>query len=131
MEELDFYIKGMRDKYASVLAYFGEDPAMNVQDFFTTLRRFMTDFVDSREVVERQKRAEERREREAARKAAAAAAANGGTSSAVKTAIAPSRGAGPARAFDMRADLAAAASVAAGNNPPKTTNKPSRRASVM
>lgn len=70
MEELDFYVDSMNTKYSALLNYFGEDSNMNCQEFFQTLSRFMTDFIEVREAVERLRKQEEKKVKDAARKAA-------------------------------------------------------------
>lgn len=70
MEELSFCIDSMNSKYAALLSYFGEDPNLSCQEFFQTLHRFMTDFIEVREAVERLRKQEEKKAKEAARKAA-------------------------------------------------------------
>lgn len=56
----------MQSKFASVLAYFGEEPTMASHDFFHTLAKFVSEFVACRDALERQRRSEAKRE-EAAR----------------------------------------------------------------
>jgi Formin Homology 2 Domain len=41
LEELDHKIENVRNKFANVLAYFGEEKAMASQDFFSTLTKFV------------------------------------------------------------------------------------------
>lgn len=42
LEELSAKVDGVKKKFASVLAYFGEESSMSSQDFFTTLTAFIS-----------------------------------------------------------------------------------------
>ena len=42
LDELDIKIDGVRNKFSNLLAYFGEEPAMASQDFFSTLTTFVS-----------------------------------------------------------------------------------------
>jgi Formin Homology 2 Domain len=58
LDELDVKIESVRNKYANLLAYFGEEPTMASQEFFTTLTTFVQEFVVSRDNLERVRRLE-------------------------------------------------------------------------
>ncbi len=81
-EELSNRITTLNNKYSNILSYFGEDPKMSCQDFFTTLSKFVTDFTTTRDQYERWRLQEaKKKQREAA---AAAKAAAGGNKPAIK-----------------------------------------------
>ncbi len=123
MEELDFYIKTMNNKFLGLLAYFGEENNMPPQDFFTTLRRFILDFVEAREVVERQKRNEEKKEREAAKKAT--------ISHEESVSNIEKFGNKSSKVFSMQNEIASTAAAAALNSAGGSGGKAKRRASIM
>ncbi len=127
MEELDFGIKTMTNKFSTVLSYFGEDASMAPQVFFSILRRFMADFVESREVVERQKKLEERREREAAKKAAAALLAVEESASAHDRFGSYNSG----KVFSMEDEIASSAAAIAPPGAGSVPKKVMRRSSIM
>mmetsp|Transcript_3581 Transcript_3581/g.5570 ORF Transcript_3581/g.5570 Transcript_3581/m.5570 type:complete len:1660 (+) Transcript_3581:100-5079(+) len=60
IDDVNSSIQTMREKYQSVLAYFGEEANMQSQEFFSTLEKFVRAFEEEREAVERQRRAEEK-----------------------------------------------------------------------
>lgn len=63
-EDLEKRIAKVSGKFSQLLAYFGEEPTMPCQEFFTLLSRFVLDFVSVREQVGRSMRAEERKLKE-------------------------------------------------------------------
>jgi hypothetical protein len=75
-DDLDALIASVQKKYEGLLAYFGEEPNMQSSDFFSTLSRFILEFSQERELVERLQKKE--RTEAAAQQAAAAALANVG-----------------------------------------------------
>jgi len=60
-EELNSLIESAREKYTSVLNYFGEDTSLQAHEFFTTISKFAQDFVHERDVLERHMKADARR----------------------------------------------------------------------
>jgi len=60
-DSLDTTAEKMRQAFLSLLEYFGEDPKMSTQDFFSTLHKFIEAFIGVREVVHRQQKAEDRK----------------------------------------------------------------------
>ena len=72
MDELDLYVQTMTQKYSSLIHYFGEESNLSCQEFFSMLSKFMQEFVNTRETVERLRKTEEKNARiEAAKKAKA------------------------------------------------------------
>ena len=61
LDELDVKVENVRTKFSNLLAYFGEEPAMASQDFFTTLTTFVQEFVVARDNLERVRRLEAKR----------------------------------------------------------------------
>lgn len=61
-------LESTKSKFVNVLAYFGEDPELSPQEFFTTLHLFTRGFEDARAHVERQAKQKERARRVAERK---------------------------------------------------------------
>ena len=59
IDEIKLYIDAVGTKYSTVLDYFGEEKDMLSQDFFTTLNKFLKEFVTTREKVERLAKLEE------------------------------------------------------------------------
>lgn len=55
-DELCAEIDKLKEKFASALTYFGEDPAMSSIEFFSTLSQFIQAFIEEREAVERMKK---------------------------------------------------------------------------
>jgi hypothetical protein len=78
-EELNSRSAVLNSKYQNILVYFGEDSKLLCQDFFSTLSKFVTDFVTTRDNYERMKQAELKKQQRAA--AAAAKAAQKATNS--------------------------------------------------
>lgn len=67
MDEVDKLVDGVKLKFSTVLAYFGEEPTLQSHDFFQTLSKFIQEFVTTRDAVERIRKLEEKRkERDAA-----------------------------------------------------------------
>jgi len=60
-DELDSLIENVKTKYVNVLSYFGEEPSLASHDFFSTLSKFISEFVACRDVLERQRKAEAKR----------------------------------------------------------------------
>ena len=74
-DDLDALIASVQKKYEGLLAYFGEEPNMQSSDFFSTLSRFILEFSQERELVERLQKKEKK---EAAQQALAANVGAGG-----------------------------------------------------
>jgi len=53
-----------KEKFSGVLVYFGEDPSMSPQDFFSTLSRFIQEFIAVREAVDRVRKADLKRQQQ-------------------------------------------------------------------
>lgn len=64
LDALDGMIESVKQKYTSVLAYFGEDPGMASHEFFLTITKFTQEFIAARAFEERTRRLEERRKAE-------------------------------------------------------------------
>ena len=60
-DDLDALIESVKTKYSNVLAYFGEDPNLPSSEFFSTLSKFVVEFIKERDVLERQRKAELKR----------------------------------------------------------------------
>jgi hypothetical protein len=60
--DVDIIINNVKDKYRSVLDYFGEDSAMASIDFFSTLAKFVNHFVITCNVVKRNVEIENKKE---------------------------------------------------------------------
>ena len=60
-DDIDKLIEDVSVKYNGVLAYFGEDSNLNSSEFFSTLSKFITEFIKERDVLERQRRADLRK----------------------------------------------------------------------
>jgi hypothetical protein len=61
LDELDVKVENVRNKFTNLLAYFGEEPSMASQDFFTTLTTFVQEFVVARDNLDRVRRLEAKR----------------------------------------------------------------------
>ena len=55
-------MKGARKKYEDLLAYFCEDPALDPQQFFSTLHSFVSTFAETKKRLARIAAAERRRQ---------------------------------------------------------------------
>ncbi len=53
-------VEKVKAKFDGVLKYFGEDPSMTSQYFFSTLQKFIQEFIGARDYVDRARRAETR-----------------------------------------------------------------------
>jgi hypothetical protein len=62
IETLEQKIEDVKKKFSSVLAYFGEEHNMPSQDFFSTLTKFVKEFITERDNVERQRIKEAKRQ---------------------------------------------------------------------
>ena len=60
-DDFDKLIEDVSIKYNGVLAYFGEDSNLNSSEFFSTLSKFITEFIKERDILERQRRADQRK----------------------------------------------------------------------
>ncbi len=61
MNEFEVAIDNLKAKFSSVLAYFGEEPTMTSQDFFSTLAKFVEAFNSEKAIVDRMRKAEARK----------------------------------------------------------------------
>ena len=61
MSEFEVAIDNLKAKFSSVLAYFGEEPSMTSQDFFSTLAKFVEAFNSEKAIVDRMRKAEARK----------------------------------------------------------------------
>ena len=61
MDEFEVAIDNLKAKFSSVLAYFGEEPTMTSQDFFSTLAKFVGAFNSEKAIVDRMRKAEARK----------------------------------------------------------------------
>jgi len=75
LRSLSCDVQKCKQAYADLLTYFGENPKMPLNEFFSTLARFIAMFESARAEVRRLQEAKARKERR--NKAAAAAAAKG------------------------------------------------------
>ena len=57
----------------NLLAYFGEDEALQSHEFFDTISKFMVEFASTRDALEKARKAEEKKKREQEAKLARAA----------------------------------------------------------
>jgi hypothetical protein len=60
-KELERGYEKAKEKFAGVLTYFGEDPNMPPHEFFTTLSKFIQDFVGVRETIDKARKAEQKK----------------------------------------------------------------------
>ena len=72
-EALDLSLKQLKEKYASLLNYFGEEESLQSHEFFDTISKFVMEFSSTRDALEKARKAEEKKKKEAEAKAARAA----------------------------------------------------------
>lgn len=60
VQELQSHVEVVKNKFSSVLTWFGEESNMRSQDFFSTLHKFLVDFSNTHKVVERTIKREEK-----------------------------------------------------------------------
>ena len=53
MEELEATCANVKNKYAGLLEYFGEDPSLKSEVFFSTLNAFLQEFTSTRSLYEK------------------------------------------------------------------------------
>ena len=58
IRETESIVTDVQAQFGSVLAYFGEEPSMSSQEFFSTLQKFVQAFIQDREIVIRKVKAE-------------------------------------------------------------------------
>jgi hypothetical protein len=61
--ELDKRAQTLQSKFKSILNYFCEDSKLSCQEFFIPLHKFVEDFIQTKNVIERQRQAEMRKQK--------------------------------------------------------------------